>query len=72
MGWWLAHLRFVSGDPLGGPAWGVGVANVGAGARRGGRTRGRQAAPERHWICRTLCKRWARSRVTILKRYDRS
>ena len=57
----MAHLRFVSGDLLAAQPGAWGVANVGAGARRGGRTRGRQAAPERHWICRTLSKRWARA-----------
>ena len=50
----MAHLRFVSGDLLAAQPGAWGVANVGAGARRGGRARGRQAAPERHWICRTL------------------
>ena len=67
MGWWLAHLRFVSGDLLAAQPGAWGVANVGAGARRGGRARGRQAAPERHWICRTVIYS---SRITILKRYD--
>ena len=51
----MAHLRIVSGDLLAAQPGAWGVANVGAGARRGGRARGRQAAPERHWICRTLC-----------------
>ena len=49
----MAHLGFVSGDLLAAQPGAWGVANVGAGARRGGRARGRQAAPERHWICRT-------------------